>query len=321
MQFRILNTIGKDFHPDAQKILNTLGKTDYLLLTQDDLLEEIENHHIVVCGIGLVFSPEVLKKAKKLKLLATVTTGLDHIDIEHAKKSGIKILSLRGENKFLNTITGTAELAVGLMLSLARHLPEAYESVLKGEWDRNRFRGHTLRGQTLGIAGLGRLGTMMARYGDAMGMKVIFADPNVESPNPNWKKVSFETLLKKSDFVTIYVHLEKDTKNMFNKDTFKLMKKTAFLINVSRGDIVNEEDLISALDNKVIAGYATDVLSGENHFVHHDASRHPLIMYAKTHPNVVISPHIGGMTHESRRDTDIFMSEKIIKFIKKNFKM
>lgn len=317
MRYSILNTIGESFDPKAKNILSSLGKTNYLLLTQEDLLKEIENHHIIVCGIGLVFSPEVLKKAKNLELLATVTTGTDHIDLSHALKKGIKVLSLRGEDAFLNTVTATAELAVGLMISLARHLPKAYNAVLEGEWDRKKYNGHTLRGHTLGIVGLGRLGTMMARYGEALGMEIIYTDPNVKSPNPNWNKVSFDTLLKQSDFISIYVHLEKDTHNMFNKKTLAKMKKTAYLINVSRGDIVNEKDLIEALDKKKIAGYATDVLTGENHFKNNSSASHPLVEYAKTHSNVIISPHIGGVTHESRRDTDIFMAQKIVNFFKK----
>src|SRR6185369_16184096 len=130
MAYSILNTIGKDFHPEAQNILNKLGKTDYLLLTQEDLMKEVEKHHIIVCGLGLVFSPEIFERAKKLELLATVTTGLDHIDLEYAKKKDIQVLSLRGEDNFLNTSTGTAELALGLMISLARYLPQAYDAVL-----------------------------------------------------------------------------------------------------------------------------------------------------------------------------------------------
>ncbi len=313
MQYHILNTIGEGFDPAAKTILNTLGTVDYTIPTQDELLQKIKDYDIAFIGLGLTFTPQVLDAATKLKTIVTATTGLDHIDMQYAEKKGIKILSLKGEDEFLNTITGTAELALGLMISIARNVPQSLQSVLKGDWDRESFKGHSLHGQTLGVVGLGRLGRWMARYGEALGMNVLYTDPNVDSPK--YKKVSFEELLSQSDVVSIHVHLTPETEYMFNEKTFPKMKPNAYLVNTSRGKLVNEKDLITAIENKTIAGYTTDVLDGETSFIENKIGSHPLVEFAKKNSAVVIAPHIGGMTYESRRDTDVFMARKLEKYI------
>ncbi len=311
MEYRILNTIGQEFNDEAKKLLAGMGQVDYSIPSQSELAQKIRDYDIVFCGLGLTFSNDVISQASKLKIIVTATTGLDHIDLKVVEAKGIGVLSLRGETAFLDTISGTAELSLGLMLSLAKRIPEASRSVLKGEWDRKKHTGHTVRGQTLGIVGLGRLGKMMARYGEALSMNVIFCDPDVTSPNPSWKKVSFEELLATSDYVSIHVHLSKETEFLFNKETLSSMKKGASLINTSRGKIVEELDLIAMIDTGWLGGYATDVLDGEITFDGTNCSSHPLVKFAQNHPNVIIVPHIGGMTFESRRDTDVFMAEKL----------
>ncbi|MBP9701569.1 MAG: hydroxyacid dehydrogenase [Candidatus Pacebacteria bacterium] len=313
MTYRILNTIGEAFDPAAKEILDTLGTVDYTIPTQEELVNKIKDYDIAFIGLGLTFHPQVIDAAPKLKTIVTATTGLDHIDVKYAEQKGIKVLSLKGEDAFLNTITGTAELALALMISIARNIPQSIEAVLKGEWDRESFKGHSLHGKTLGVVGLGRLGKWMARYGQAMGKKVIFTDPNVESDT--YKKVSFAELLAQSDVISIHVHLTPETEYMFNAATFSKMKPNAYLVNTSRGKLVNETDLIDALEKKIIAGYATDVLDGETSFAGTKIGSHPLAEYAKKNRNLLIVPHIGGMTHESRRDTDVFMAEKLKKNI------
>ncbi len=310
---KILNTLGKEYPQEARNILKKVGTVEYRAFSRAELLEHVGSYDAVVIGLGLAFDKEVLEKAKNLKVIATATTGLDHIDFDEVKKKGIQVLSLRGETKFLNTITGTAELAAGLMIALLRHVPQAFESVKKYEWNRDAFRGHNLYGQTLGIVGLGRLGGWMARYGKAFGMKVIFYDPYIKKSPSGIEKVSFQKLLQQSDVVSIHVHLSKDAEGMFGKNEFARMKKGAVLINTSRGKIVDEEALFAALAKKEIAGYATDVLADELSFGK-DFRNHPLVEYAKKTQNLIIVPHIGGMTEESRTATDIFMAEKLRKF-------
>lgn len=310
---KILNTIGEKFSEQGKKILSDVGETDYLDLAQEKLLEVVGKYDAAVIGLGLNLNKEVLDRAKNLKIIATATTGLDHIDFEHAKTKGIEILSLKGEDEFLNSITGTAELAFGLILSLLRYIPWSFDDVKNYKWDRESFRGYNLAGKTLGVVGVGRLGRMTVRYATAFGMNVIAYDPHIE--NIGCEKVSFDELIGRSDVISIHVHLNKETENMFNAETFEKMKPDAFLINTSRGKIVNENDLLVALKNKKIAGYGADVLSDELYF-EKNFSNHPLVEYAKNSRNVIILPHTGGMTYESREATDIFIAEKLKDYIK-----
>ncbi len=313
---RILNTIGTVFSAEALDILNSCGSVDSVDISQKELLEKVGDYEIFFLGIGLHLDREVLDRATKLRVIATATTGLDHIDVEYAKQKGVQVISLRGEDKFLNSITATAELACGLMLSVARCIPSASDSVKNYHWEREQFRGHTVFGKTLGIVGLGRLGKMMARYGLALGMKVIAFDP-YQNKNVfdeiGVAQVSFEQLIEQSDVVSVHVHLNSETENLFSQSVFEKMKPESYLINTSRGKIVNEADVLSALENKLIAGYATDVLADEIHFGKTFPS-HPLVEYAKEHNNVIIVPHIGGMTYESREATDVFMAKKLKKY-------
>lgn len=313
MSFKILNTIGEVYSPEARPMLEALGEVDYRTPTQEDLAEIIENYDILVVGLGLMFSRAVLARAGKLKVLATATTGLDHIDLEHAAQMSIKVVSLKGEEAFLDTITGTAELALGLLIDLSRQIHPAIEAVRRGEWRREDFRGHNLSGRTLGVVGLGRLGRLLARYAHALGMRVLFTDPAVAAEtHPEYEKVAFEELLKESDAISIHVHLAAETEAMFDAAAFAKMKSGAYLINTSRDKIVDEAALIKALDAGRLAGYGTDVLSGEIGFAGQIPESHPLWQYSRTHPEVIIVPHIGGMTEESRIKTDVFIAEKIV---------
>ncbi len=319
MSLRILNTIGEAFAPEAKEILEKVGEVDYRIPSQDELYEDIKNYDVVLVGLGLNIDQKVIDNGVALKAIATATTGLDHIDVKYAEEKKVDVLSLRGETEFLNTITGTAELACGLMIDLLRFTSHAFDSVKKYEWNRNAFRGHSLYGQTLGIVGMGRLGTWMARYGKAFGMTVVFYDPHIEESTVSVEectKVSFDELLEKSDVVSIHIHLLPETKHLFNKDALAKMKDSAYLVNTSRGSVVDEDELLKNLQQNKLAGYATDVLAGELSFDKR-FSNHPLVEYAKKNQNCIIVPHIGGMTHESRRMTDVFMADKVQKYFTK----
>lgn len=320
MSYKILNTVPGIFSEKGKEILSSLGEVDYLHPTQSELEEKIAGYDILFVQLGLNITKSVIDKASNLKVIATATTGLDHIDAEYAKSKGIPIISLRGEDEFLMTITGTAELAFGLMLDLMRKSHPAFLSVKNYEWNGKKFCGHNLYGKTLGIVGLGRLGKLMARYGNAFGMEVIAADPYADSKTfGEWgaRQADFDALFEESDIISIHVHLSPETENMFNAEIFKKMKKTPYLVNTSRGKIVNEADLLESLKNKTIAGYAADVLASELDFGKTFFS-HPLIEYAKQNNNLIIVPHIGGMTYESREATDVFIALKLKKFLKKS---
>lgn len=314
MEYKILNTIGEVYTDQARGLLAKVGVVDDFKGIQSELQERIGDYDIVVVGLGFRFDRQLLERATKLRLIVTATTGLDHIDLEYAKERSIEVISLRGETDFLDSITSTAELAVGLMIDLMRGISAGFESVKHYKWDRERFRGHVLYGKTLGVVGLGRLGKMMTRYGHAFGMEVVACDPRPDAEfcrEQGVRVADLDTLLRQSDVVSIHVSLNPTTEHIFNTSAFSKMKPTAYLVNTARGQIVDERDLLVALTQGRIAGYAADVLADETHF-NERFSNHPLVEYAKTHANVIIVPHIGGMTQESRAATDVFIAKKIM---------
>ncbi|MFA5022266.1 MAG: NAD(P)-dependent oxidoreductase [Patescibacteria group bacterium] len=312
-KIKILSAI-PDFAPKGKKILSSLGRIDYLKLNQPQLEKIIGQYEILIVGLGLNINNTVINQGKKLKYIATVTTGLDHIDVNYAQKKGIKIISLKGEKKFLREITGTAELAFGLMINLARNIIPGTESLKNYRWERYKFIGHNLSGQTLGIFGFGRLGKLMAQYAQGFNMKIIAYDPYLKTKKKikglNYQLVNFKKLISSSDIISIHATLTKETENIFNQKVFSKMKKSALLINTARGKIVNEKDLLIALKQKKISGYATDVLADELLFVK-KIKKNSLIEYAKNNSNMIITPHVGGLTYESRLATDIFIAQKI----------
>lgn len=315
-KIKILNLIS-NFSEKAGEILAEIGETDYLILDKQGLLSIIGDYDVLVIGLGLVIDKEILAKAQKLKVIAIPATGLDHIDLEMAKQKGIEILSLRGEADFLRDIASTAELALGLMLGLARKIPFAFDEVRKGLWQRENFWGFEMKGKTLGIVGLGRLGKIMAKFGNCLGMKVLAFDPCIEDiifAENQAEKVDFSDLLTRSDFISLHLSLNKETENLLGEEEFLQMKPSAFLINTSRGKIINEDVLLWALENKKIAGYAGDVLSDEIEFGE-DCSKNSLVKYSQKNSNVILTPHLGGLTFEAREATDIFLAKKLKQFV------
>lgn len=318
---KILNAIGPTLSPEAKKILSPFGSVKTIAKSQAELLKHAVDCDVLLVQLGVKVDKQVIDRAKKLRLVATTTTGLDHIDLSVLKKKGVELISLKNERKFLNTITGTAELAFGLIIDLARRTPFAFEAVKKYQWDNEDWRGFNLRGKTLGIVGLGRLGSLMADYGRAFQMKVLAHDPfikDAEFKRLKAEKCGLKKLLSESDFISLHVHLDARTKNLINKTTLRLMKPTAYLVNTSRGGIVNEGELLSALKNRKLAGYGADVLANETAFEKKHFARHPLVEYARRRDNCIITPHVGGMTHESRKATDIFIAKKVSDWIKNN---
>jgi D-3-phosphoglycerate dehydrogenase len=313
---KILCTIGKEYAPEAKKILESLGAVDYATPTQDQLEKMIHTYTACVVQLGLRFDETVFTKAPHLRVIATATTSADHIDPRAAKKHGVTILSLKGATSFLKTIPSTAEHTWGLLLALLRHIVPAADAVRSGRWESPKFRGNELQGKTLGIIGVGRLGTMVARYGKAFGMNVIGFDERT-IPKSVCRQVTLDQLLKISDIVSIHIHLSEETEGMIGAKELSRMKPSAVIINTARGKIVDEDALLQALKSNRVAGYAADVLANEVRFGTHCA-QDPLVRYAKTHGNVLLSPHIGGRTVEARTATDVFTAKSIAQWIHKH---
>ena len=181
-----------------------------------------------------------------------------------------------------------------------------------GHWDRDLFTGHQVSGATLGILGYGRLGKMVAEYGKALRMNVLACDLK-EIDAPGVRQVDFDTLLAESDVLTLHIHLTPETHGIIGAAEFGKMKDGVVLINTSRGALIDEEAFVAALESGKVAAAGLDVIHGE---WNEDISRHPLIRYAASHSNLIITPHIGGSTWESNRDARLFTARKLIRYMK-----
>jgi D-3-phosphoglycerate dehydrogenase len=294
---RILNLEPDGYSTDARAILEGVG--EYV-----DACWNLTTVDALIVRLAYRIDADFLSEFPRLKYILSATTGLDHIDLIEAEKRGIKVLSLKGETGFLRSIPATAELTWGLILSLLRNIPAAVQSVKSGEWDRDAYKGHDLRGKTLGIIGMGRVGRQVARFGDAFGMSVIGHDKTFpRNAEMYWQ---LDDLLRQADIISIHVPLDESTRGMIGATEFSLMKKGAYLINTSRGEVIDEPALLHALENGHLAGAAVDVMNDER------GIRNPgLLEYARTHDNLIITPHIGGCTFESMAATEIFMANKL----------
>jgi D-3-phosphoglycerate dehydrogenase len=255
---------------------------------------------------------EVLDRATRLRVIATPSTGLDHLDLEAMRQRRVALISLRDDTEFLDQITATAEMAWCLLLAVVRRLPWAFQAAQLGVWARDRFRGHQLSGQTLGILGYGRLGRMMSDYGKAFRMRVLACDVRPVEPASGVEMVPFGRLLAESDVLSIHIHLTDANRGLINAAALARMKPGAVLLNTSRGAIVDEQALLAALESGRLAGAGLDVIEGE---WRDDLARHPLIRYSLTHQNLVISPHVGGVTFESQSMAYSRIAEKLARHL------
>ena len=254
-------------------------------------IKEIEG---LICFPYDKIDKTMIESSEKLKVISTYSVGFDHIDTQFAKKKKIRV----GYTPEVLT-NATADLAFGLLLDLSRRISEGDRIIRKGNWKRiygaYDYVGFDLQGKTLGVFGLGRIGKTLAKRANAFDMKIIYHNrkkiPNNQEKMLGVKYTSFGKLIEQSDIISIHVPHTKETNQLFDMKIFKKMKKSAFLINTSRGKVINEQDLVMALKKKIIGGAGLDVFEIE-----------PI---SKTHrltnlENVVLAPHIGSSTKETR---------------------
>ena len=308
---RILCNCPVDHLPEVKRALESIGEVRYAQHTYQELLEAIGAYDALVPSLDIALDEKLLGRARRLRLIATPSTGTDHIDLKCTTKLGITVLSLKDDYEFLKGVAATAEHAFGLMLAIVRRTPFAFASVRGGGWHSQDFRGRELLDKTLGIIGYGRLGEMMARYGHAFGMRILACDPYKTAGEPFVKQVDFGTLLRCSDIITIHVHLNDETRNMMSDFAFSQVKPGSYLVNTSRGAVVDERALLDALESGKVAGAALDVICGE---LDGNLEQHPLIRYAQTHDNLIITPHLGGVTYESQAKAYAHTARKIEQF-------
>lgn len=281
---------------------------------------EVEAADVIWTRLAHRIDAAFLDRAPHLVAVASATTGLNHIDLDACAARGISVISLKGETTFLSSITATAELTISLILEALRQTGRAHRAVVgEGSWERDRFRGLQLRGRTLGIVGLGRLGTMVAGYAHAFHMPVLFFDPRADediTPPDFARRFPFEELLAESDIVSLHANYTHENRGFFNERAFARMHSTATFVNTARGELVDEGALLSALRTGAIAGAALDVLDTETERAHLGFD-HPLIAYARTADNLVITPHIGGACRDAMASSERFVAKKLVACLRK----
>ena len=236
-----------------------------------------------------------------IKTINSCSTGLNHIDLDYCKENNIEIQCHKNDYDLINELPSTSELAFSLMLSLLRQIPQGQKHVSEYSWDYTQFMGRQIKDLKVGIVGYGRLGKMMYDFCTAFGANVMVYDPYVkEQLSDSFLLNSWCTSLKKlfkfSDVVSLHVHVTDETKYMINKDLFGSIKKDCYIINTSRGEIVNENDIVEGLKSGIITGYGTDVI--ENEF--DDLTKSPIINAMNSGENIIVTPHVGGMTIEGQ---------------------
>ncbi len=253
---------------------------------------------------GTKVTADLIEAAENLKVIGRAGVGVENIDVEAASKKGVVVMNTPGGNNVT-----TAEHTVSLMLSLARHIPQAVASLKGGQWKRDRFMGVELCNKTLGVIGLGNVGRIVAERAAGLRMKVVAHDPFISSENAarlGVELVSLEEIFKRSDFITVHVPLTNETRGMINRKTFAKMKKGVRIINCARGGIVDEKDLAEALKEGKVAGAALDVFVDEP-----PPPDHPLLKMEQ----VVTTPHLGASTDEAQLNVAIAVAEQMVDFL------
>jgi D-3-phosphoglycerate dehydrogenase / 2-oxoglutarate reductase len=280
---------------------------DYQPEIKPDQLNSIaKDYDVLVVRSRTKVTKEIIEaSAQNVKIIARVGVGLDNIDVHEAEANGIRVI-----NSPEAAANAVSELVMGLMLSLARSIPFADIETKKGKWVKSDLTGAELRGKYLGIIGVGNIGRNIGRIGRALRMNLIGYD--IVPVNKDFIRevglivADLNTLLESADFVTCHVPLTAETKKMFNIDKFSKMKHTAFLINTSRGEIIDESALYDALKNGRIAGAALDVFETEP----------PTNKMLLQLPNVICTPHIGAQTKEAQQLAAMVIAEKIIQTLR-----
>lgn len=314
MAYRILCTLDISGAPEAQSAFAGIGDLVCLPAERPLVLPAMRDVDAYLASASVRIDAEFLDHAPQLRVIGSPSTGTDHMDLDEIARRGIVCFDIAREYDLINGFTATSELAFGLLLALNRKIVPAQAQAKQGIWARERFTGFQLRGKTLGILGLGRLGRISARIGQGFGMSVIAHDIAAVSAD-GVEMVSFDDLFRRADVVTIHIHLNDKTDGLVNRDVLARMKPTAILLNTSRGRIVDEAALLDALRSGQLAGAGLDVIDGE-WLTQAELAAHPLIAYSRENENLLIMPHIGGSTTESIYGARVFMARKVADFLK-----
>ena len=271
-------------------------------ISREELLKVVSGYDALIIRSRTKVDKELIDRATNLKLVARPGTGLDNVDVDYAKSKGITVV-----NSPESLVEAVAEHVTLLMLAMSRRLVLADASTKAGKWEKNTLMGRELEGKVLGIVGLGRIGRRIAEIAGVLGMSILIYDVIPIPPDViaklRCKIVSLDELFNSSDFVTLHVPMTDDTRHLVNASRLAQMKRGSFIINTSRGGVVDEDSLAAALTKGQIGGAALDVFEKE-----------PPSGPIMTAPGVILTPHIGGQTEEAQSDAITIIGEKVRSF-------
>jgi D-3-phosphoglycerate dehydrogenase len=293
--------VSDSIDPKGVEILSQVAEVDVnTKLTPEELVQVIPQYDALMLRSATRVTKEVIEAGTQLKIIGRAGVGVDNIDVPAATRQGIVVVnSPEG-----NTIAA-AEHALAMMLSLSRYIPDANASVKASKWERNKFMGAEVYKKTLGIIGLGKIGSHVAGVARAMGMKLLAYDPFISTERAEQlgcTLVDLDYLFSESDYITLHIPKTKETANLINADVLAKMKPTAKIINCARGGIIDEQALAEAIKNGQIGGAALDVFDSE------PLGESPL---RDLGPNVILTPHLGASTAEAQVNVAIDVAEQI----------
>jgi D-3-phosphoglycerate dehydrogenase len=282
---------------EAIEILKNAGieAVEQAGLAPEELIKVIPDYDAIIVRSATKVTKEVIDAGKNLKVIGRAGVGLDNVDRNAAKEKNIKVV-----NTPAATSISVAELALGMMFGAARRLPQATASTKAGKWEKKKFKGYELFGRTLGIIGVGRIGTELAKRAKAMGMKVLAFDPYVKN-SEHAQVVDLDTLLKESDYVSLHIPKTDETTHILNKAAFDKMKDGVVIVNCARGGVVDENALYDAITGGKVRIAAMDVYEVE------PAKEHKLFSLDE----VIATPHIGAQTAEGQLRAGVQIAELV----------
>ena len=273
-------------------------------LQRPALLEAVADAQALIIRSGVTADAELIKSAPGLKAIARAGVGVDNVDLDAATANGIVVMNTPGGN----TIS-TAEYSFGLMIALSRHIPQGHQSLAEGRWDRKAFTGVELKGKTLGIIGLGRIGQAIATRAHAFEMSVIAHDPYLPpevAAAIDVPLLDLNTVFSRADYLTLHAMVSDETRGLINATSIAKMKPGVRIINAARGALINSADLAQALQSGKVAGAALDVYEQEP-----PPADHPLLGL----PNVVHTPHLAASTSDAQVTVAVEAAQLIVDFL------
>lgn len=274
-------------------------------LSEAELIEIIGDYDAMLVRSQTTVTDKIMEAGKKLKVIGRAGVGVDNIDLESATKRGIVVINAPDGNTI-----ATCEHTFAMMMASARNIPQAYKKTISGEWDRKSFVGVELRNKTLGVIGMGRIGSEVVKRAKAFGMHTIAYDPFLTEERASKLGVKLGTvneIAEQSDFITVHTPLTKETRHIISKPQFDIMKKGVHIINCARGGIIDEAALVEAIEEGIVAGAAFDVFEVEP-----PAPDHPFLH----HPKIIVAPHLGASTIEAQENVAIDVAEEVLHILR-----